>query len=321
MAIIEHRPMLWISTSGREWVPAEAALCNCEPREQLTQHEPWGVRSSLQQRSIRARRCPLISEHEALWVQSVTAKSYRIFEMRRYSGIVDRSVVGRYARMHSLFATRSANPRCLRAARGPCAVKEQPRAGVTSLSLLERAKNDDGDAWQRIVELYAPLISIWCKHDHKLPDDVSDEITQEVLTQLLKSLPAYQAQSFRGFLRTMTRNKVVDWIRREQRHEAQGAGGTTALRGVAQLADPYCDDDVSDHPTPSEQALLVRKAFEQLESRFDSTTIEVVKLVWIEGQRVKDVAEQHGMTQSAVSGRLKRVKQALAVELDGILDL
>ena len=239
--------------------------------------------------------------------------------MRRNSGIIDRSALGRKARTHFLFATRSASPACLRAARGVCTVQDQPKVGVTSLSLLERAKNDDGQAWGRIVELYAPLISIWCKRDHKLPEHVSDEITQEVLTQLLKSLPTYQAESFRGFLRTMTRSKVVDWIRREQRHEARGVGGSTAQRGIAQLADPHGDDEDSDQPTPSEQALLVRKAFEQLESRFDATTLKVVKQVWIDGQRVKDVAEQHAMTQSAVSGRLKRVKQALTKELEGII--
>jgi RNA polymerase sigma-70 factor (ECF subfamily) len=202
-------------------------------------------------------------------------------------------------------------------------VQDQQPVGATSVSLLARAKNKDQEAWQRIVELYAPLISVWCKRQHGLPEHVCDDITQEVLSQLLKSLPAYRAQSFRGYLRKMTRNKVIDWLRRERLHQAQAAGGTTALRTVSQVAEPYPDDEDEDgdQPTPTEQALLVRKAFEQMASRFDGVTMKVVRLVWLEGLRVKDVALSEGLSEAAVSGRLKRVKQAMAVELEGIVDL
>jgi len=33
--------------------------------------------------------------------------------------------------------------------------------GATSLSMLERARGSDSDAWRRIVELYSPLIFFW----------------------------------------------------------------------------------------------------------------------------------------------------------------
>ena len=35
-------------------------------------------------------------------------------------------------------------------------------AWVTSLSLLERARASDGDAWSRVVSLYEPLVRQWC---------------------------------------------------------------------------------------------------------------------------------------------------------------
>ena len=35
--------------------------------------------------------------------------------------------------------------------------------GATSLSLLERARNRDSEAWRRLVELYSPLVFFWAR--------------------------------------------------------------------------------------------------------------------------------------------------------------
>src|SRR5258708_37072862 len=33
---------------------------------------------------------------------------------------------------------------------------------ITPLSLLERARANDPEAWRRLVELYRPLVTFWC---------------------------------------------------------------------------------------------------------------------------------------------------------------
>src|SRR2546421_498298 len=43
---------------------------------------------------------------------------------------------------------------------GPTVAENRP----TSLTLLERARGRDADAWARLVGLYAPLVDAWCRH-------------------------------------------------------------------------------------------------------------------------------------------------------------
>ena len=50
---------------------------------------------------------------------------------------------------------------------------------VTSQSLLERARDKDADAWQRIVDLYAPLVIHWCRRTPLASDDI-DDLVQDI---------------------------------------------------------------------------------------------------------------------------------------------
>src|SRR5438128_1435742 len=47
---------------------------------------------------------------------------------------------------------------------GPAPDRPAPRKGaVTPLSLLERVRANDPEAWRRLVELYQPLVRCWCQ--------------------------------------------------------------------------------------------------------------------------------------------------------------
>ena len=50
---------------------------------------------------------------------------------------------------------------------------------VTSQSLLERARDKDADAWQRIVDLYATLVIHWCRRTPLASDDI-DDLVQDI---------------------------------------------------------------------------------------------------------------------------------------------
>ncbi|MGZ0169074.1 MAG: hypothetical protein ACKVHE_05935 [Planctomycetales bacterium] len=67
-------------------------------------------------------------------------------------------------------------------------------SAATSLSLLARVKCNDSDAWQRLVNLYSPLVDYWCRDrachpptpsrqfwavtvDEKYPADVVEEFS------------------------------------------------------------------------------------------------------------------------------------------------
>src|ERR1700689_2304156 len=87
----------------------------------------------------------------------------------------------------------------------------------TPASLLEGLRQPAADeAWNRFVRLYTPFIYAWGKGAGLQPADAAD-LVQEVLTSLLKSLPAFnydRHKSFRAWLRTVTLNCWRDRCRR-----------------------------------------------------------------------------------------------------------
>ncbi len=88
---------------------------------------------------------------------------------------------------------------------------------TTSASLLERLRQPgQEEAWTRFVELYSPLIYYWGRRTGLQAQDASD-LVQDVFTLLLKKLPEFEydrKQSFRGWLRMVTRNKWKENRRR-----------------------------------------------------------------------------------------------------------
>ena len=110
----------------------------------------------------------------------------------------------------------------------------------TSVSLLERLRTaPDEAAWQRLDDIYRPLIQRWLLRDPKLRDEAED-IVQNVMHVLVRELPGFQRQrdgSFRRWLRTITVHRVLAHHRaRQQRPKA--IGGPLDECPLAQLSDP-----------------------------------------------------------------------------------
>ena len=86
----------------------------------------------------------------------------------------------------------------------------------TSVNLLQRLKSSEaGDAWTRFVELYAPLIFHWARQHGLQVTDAAD-LVQDILTTLVVKLRTFEydsTQRFRGWLRIMTRNRAIDFLR------------------------------------------------------------------------------------------------------------
>jgi RNA polymerase sigma-70 factor (ECF subfamily) len=89
-------------------------------------------------------------------------------------------------------------------------------ADPTSLSLLRRAVAREPGAWERMVELYSPLIHHWCRQWGIVEHEVAD-VTQEVFAAVAASLGTFQADrsgtTFRAWMRGITRHKLVDHAR------------------------------------------------------------------------------------------------------------
>src|SRR5207237_3714558 len=91
-----------------------------------------------------------------------------------------------------------------------------------------------------LTSLYAPLVYHWCRGMHLAEQDMPD-VFQQVFQAVASHIQAFHkdrpGDTFRHWLRAITRNKVRDHFRRNAR-QAQAAGGTDAQIYFAQLAAP-----------------------------------------------------------------------------------
>src|SRR4051794_30393048 len=98
-----------------------------------------------------------------------------------------------------------ANPHA--AGREPAASRES-----TSLTLLEKLRQNQEDAWVRLGRLYGPLIHSWCARWGFSPPDIED-ICQEVYQVVVKRIGEFHrdgpGDTFRGWLRGITRNRLL----------------------------------------------------------------------------------------------------------------
>ena len=84
---------------------------------------------------------------------------------------------------------------------------------TASLSLIERLQTRDEAAWQRLTDLYGPLIYHWCWRSG-LKSSAAAEVFQDVVAAVLAGIDSFHrdrpGDTFRGWLWTITRNKIRD---------------------------------------------------------------------------------------------------------------
>ena len=202
--------------------------------------------------------------------------------------------------------------------------RPKPRThGVTSTtrSLLVGLKDHDGEAWGRFVKLYTPLVYHWCqKHDLK-HDDIPD-VVQEVFKSVAEHVNRFRKKraqdTFRGWLRVITRNKAMDLHRRLGK-EARGEGGTEALHRLEAIPAPEAPED-GDEDDGEAQSILFRQALELIREEFREPTWKAFWQVVVDGRTPADVADEMEMSPGAVRVAKCRVLQRLRLELGDLLD-
>ena len=207
-------------------------------------------------------------------------------------------------------------------------VRENPGSGEgsqpstsTSRSLLDRVKRAEPEAWDRLVTLYAPLVFHWCRSWGLREQDAAD-IFQEVFQAVAVHIGGFRKEragdTFRGWLRTITRNKIHDHFRRRGR-EPQGVGGSEAQAQLAGLPAPEPDNASSLTEEKGERGLVAR-ALELVRGDFAERTWQAFWRTAIEGRSAPEVAEELSMSAGAVRVAKSRVLQRLREELGDLIE-
>lgn len=188
-----------------------------------------------------------------------------------------------------------------------------PPACPTSLTLIAEIRNHDQEAWRRLVVLYTPLLRQWC-HRWGVRGEDTEDVLQEVFQAVAIGLKNFRREregdTFRGWLRGIARNKVLDLFRQRK---FQSRGGTDFFRRSMQVPEPRSIPD-ADGPDPDEQVLLddlYRNALELVRCEFEERTWQAFWRAAVEGQAPAVIAGDLGVTAATIRQSKSRVLRRL----------
>jgi RNA polymerase sigma-70 factor (ECF subfamily) len=178
---------------------------------------------------------------------------------------------------------------------------------------MEGIRAQNQEAWVRLVALYTPLVHHWCRHWGVRGDD-ADDVVQEVFQAVAIGMRTFRyhrsGDTFRGWLRAITRNKLLDTYRRSG---SAAQGGSEAYQRFLDLPDPFQEPPADTGEVAVDS--LFHRALELVRGEFEERTWQTFWLVAVEGQAPTDVAADLGITAAAVrqakSRILRRLKDAI----------
>ena len=201
--------------------------------------------------------------------------------------------------------------------------------GETGTTLLFRVKNKDPDGWQRLVHLYSPLIYRWCRQSGVQECDAAD-VGQEVFQAVDRTIETFHrdqaGDTFRGWLRRITQNKIRDRTRRPIPGGAGVGGDAETLTFVAAA---NAEDSSGSGASPGlglggevddEELLLMRRAVEMVLADYDDATRQAFFRVIVGEEEAAEVAQSLGMSVNSVYLAKSRIKRRIREEFAGLLE-
>jgi RNA polymerase sigma-70 factor (ECF subfamily) len=190
------------------------------------------------------------------------------------------------------------------------------QSNATSRSLLERIKIHDESAWTRLVSLYGPLVLGWCRRSGLQEQDAADvfqEVFQTVAGHVADFRKERRGDTFRGWLRVITRNKIHDHFRKLGK-ETRAAGGSEARLWFANVSSPE-ESAGSSVGDKADEKSLISRGLDLIRDEFEERTWQAFWGTAVDGRAAPEVAAELSMTPGAVRVAKSRVLHRLREEL------
>jgi RNA polymerase sigma-70 factor (ECF subfamily) len=193
----------------------------------------------------------------------------------------------------------------------------------TRSSLLRRLRDPaDADGWRQFVALYQPLLQAYVRH-RGLSGPEAEDVVQDVLARLLRTLPEFELNRRRGRFRTwlwrLTHNILADRARRRRRQ----------ARAEAARAEPEArEPSEGEEPEADWRALHRRHVLEfakaRVRARCRPRTWACFEGYVLRGRPAAEVAAELGVTPNVVavnsSRVLTRLRDYCRHDLEGLAD-
>jgi RNA polymerase sigma factor (sigma-70 family) len=188
---------------------------------------------------------------------------------------------------------------------------------ATRASLLVRLRDGgDPEAWQEFVHLYAPVIYGFARK-RGLQDADAADLMQEVLRSVSSAAHRLDYDpargSFRGWLFTVTRNKVFNFLE-SRRRRVLGTGDSRMQQRLEQHADD--NGDLSADWEADYQRTVAAQAMERVKGEFQAATWDAFLQTAVQGRAPSQVAARVGLSVGAVYVAKSRVIARLRQEIE-----
>jgi RNA polymerase sigma-70 factor, ECF subfamily len=184
----------------------------------------------------------------------------------------------------------------------------------TSINLLTRLSEPNANvAWQRFIDLYTPMIYHWARQ-RGLPSEDAADLVQDILITLIVKMRNFEydpSLRFRGWLRTITINRVID-------HQRRSKGRTAETLDSASLQAKVVDGDFFSER--EYQRRLVQRTLQLLQNEYPDLIWQAAWCQLINAESATAVAQRLNITKNQAYLAKSRILARLREELGGLLE-
>jgi RNA polymerase sigma-70 factor (ECF subfamily) len=190
----------------------------------------------------------------------------------------------------------------------------------TSVSLLECLAGAPTEAdWQRLHDLYRPLLRAWIGRAGVPASDVED-LVQEVLVVVFNEIAEFQRRgkgAFRAWLRKILANQVKNHFRKKK-YWPTATGGSDFQRGLEELESP--ESALSKLWGLEHDRHVAAMLMQRVQGDFKPATWQAFQRHALEGEPAAQVAKALGLSLNSVLLAKSRVLKRLRHELAGFVE-
>jgi RNA polymerase sigma-70 factor (ECF subfamily) len=194
-------------------------------------------------------------------------------------------------------------------------VEDSPRTRASLLVQIRDGANRD--AWHEFMRLYGPVVYGFARQ-RGLQDADAADLMQEVMRSVSAAIGRLEYDpkqgTFRGWLFTITRNKVFSFLS-SRRNRPQSSGDSATSRMLDEQPDPK---DGSEDWELEYQRRLAALAMERVKNEFHESSWRAFLLTAVEGMAPAQAAKEIGISAGAVYVAKSRVLARIKTEVEAM---
>ena len=196
---------------------------------------------------------------------------------------------------------------------GEASTESGRSSGSLSTSVLHRALVGDQDAFRKITELFSGLVYSWCRKNGGLAEEDAKDVSQEVFKTVVEKLCQFRRESpndsFRAWIRIVTRNEIANHYRKKKSR-------IKTIPGQFDEIPSEQEDDLA-----RETAELFQRAVQLICQEFSERDFQALWRVAVNGMSAKEVAEELEMSPNSVFIVVSRIKKRVREEFGDLIEL